>query len=283
MTKKHQLSLLERIRELLPNLSEQQKNVAAFVLENHKKVAFMTTTELSLAAGSSNTTINRFCISLGFKGYASFQDELKALVQSELTAIERMDEIVSEDGENSLQLVFSNEIEALTKTLGRIPRTDYGRALDILSSSGRTVIVGHQACEPVAEYAAYALGKIKSKVSRLTLMDLDVIGLLGSLNEKDAALVFCMPRYPTQTVNLLEELKKRNVRIVLISHSEVCPYRDCADVFLSIPIAYHRFTDGLSPLICFINAIALDLYRRSENDSKQNLKNFENIAHYLFE
>lgn len=95
-------------------------------------------------------------------------------------------------------------------------------------------------------------------------------------------MVIGMPRYPKQTVDLMKILSGKKVRIALITHSEFSPLIKDADAALTLPISYHRFTDGLSPLICLINAFALDLYNENKNEADKCLGFFESLSKVVF-
>lgn len=272
--------LLEQIRENLKSYSNQQKKVALYILENYKSVAFMTTTQLSLQSGASNTTINRFCVLLGFRGYSDFQSALQAVLQSELTAVDRANQ--STAIEDTLHYVFNKEAEQLNKALKHIGKKDYAEALSLLRNARKLVTVGRQASEPVASYAAYSLGKIRPNVEYLSLSSLDAVGRLQAIGEKDVALFIGMPRFPKLSLELLKILAKQNCKIVLITHSEFSPLIKYADVFIALPITYHQFTDGLSPLICLINAFALDIYKSNETLGQNSLSFFEDVGNVLF-
>lgn len=272
--------LLEQIRENLKTYSPQQKKVALYILENYKSVAFMTTTELSMKSGASNTTINRFCVLLGFKGYSDFQSSLQAILQSELTAVDRVNQNAS--AEDTLDFVFKNEAEHLNKALKSIVKSDYNNALRLLLGANKIITVGQQASEPVACYAAYSFGKIRGNVEYLSLSSLDVVGRLQSVGEKDVCLFFGMPRYPRLSLDLLKMLLRQKCHIVLITHSDFSPLIQYADVSLVLQIKYHRFTDGLSPLICLVNAFALDLYKANETKGQKSLSFFEDLGNIFF-
>lgn len=272
--------LLEKIRENLNAYSNQQKKVALYILENYKSVAFMTTTELSLKSGASNTTINRFCVLLGFKGYSDFQSALQAILQSELTAVDRVNENTSIA--DTLDYVFNNEADQIHKVLKSIVKKDYNNALNLLLKAGKLITVGQQASEPVALYAAYCLGKIRPNVEYLSLTSLDTVGRLQSIGENDVCLFIGMPRYPKLSLDLLKMLLARKCKIVLVTHSEFSPLIKHADVSIVLPIRYHRFTDGLSPLICLVNALALDIYKANESVGQESLSFFEELGNLLF-
>ena len=274
-------SLLERLRELIRTLPAQQKKVAVFVLEHHKEVAFMTITELALKSNSSGTSVNRLCVALGYKGYVSFQTDLKALIQSELTAIDRVHNL--KDDNSTLTQVFNEEAEAVVKARNAISTKDFAQAIKTIRNSRNVVFVGYQACEPIARYAAYTMSKIRENSFFFDLYGVDVEGLISSMNEDDVAIVFGLPRYPIRTTQSIEILSKRNVKIILITHSQLCPYTQFADLVITIPVQYQQFTDGLSPLVCFVNALVLETFNQDKEVGIKRLQDFEMLAEFVFE
>ncbi len=261
-------------------MSAQQRKAAEFILINYKMAAFLTSTDLAQRADVSPATLNRLARMLGYGGYSPFQTALQELIQTELTAIDRVNE--PSGFEDSLEKVFHDEAEALMLSISKLPRHAYQSALELLKSKNRLIIVGHQACEPVAHYAAYCIGKVRQDVEIFDFGTIDSVGKMNSLTENDVAIIFCLPRYPIRTIQALEELHNRKVPIILVTHSDLCEYNHFAEVVLPIYVRYYKFSDGLSPLISFINALAIDVYNECESVSKENLEVFERLAQHQF-
>lgn len=66
-------SLLERIQQILPELTPAERRVASLVLENPRMVLNEAIAEISRLADVSQPTVIRFCRSLGFTGLADFK------------------------------------------------------------------------------------------------------------------------------------------------------------------------------------------------------------------
>lgn len=272
--------LLERIRDLSSGLPEQQKKVAIYILCHYKEASFSTATTIAMKLGVGATTINRFSQQIGYAGWADLQADLQALVQSELTALDRID--LQDAPSEAFKKVLNAEIDSLNRNIRLISKQHYLDALDLIASKKKLLIVGHQASEAPAVYASYCLSKVRTNVHRFDLSNSDVLGMINRLSSEDVALVFAHPRYPIKTVQAIDIFNKYSVPIILVTHSENSPYVNKAHVVLGISIRYHQFTDGLSPLICLVNALALDLYWRNEAEGKKNLETFESVTPYLF-
>src|SRR5919198_1639967 len=79
MTTEHlEASPLVRIRSLLPGLARAEQRVAKVVLDNPSAVARRSITEVADAAGTSETTVTRFCKAIGVGGYPELRIALAA-------------------------------------------------------------------------------------------------------------------------------------------------------------------------------------------------------------
>src|SRR6476469_8963040 len=79
MTTQHtESSPLVRIRSLLPGLARAEQRVAKVVLDSPSTVARRSITEVAEAAGTSETTVTRFCKAIGVGGYPELRIALAA-------------------------------------------------------------------------------------------------------------------------------------------------------------------------------------------------------------
>ncbi|MEH6943918.1 MurR/RpiR family transcriptional regulator, partial [Bacillus sp. JJ722] len=67
------MDLQEKVKELFAVLSNSQKKVAKYLLDQPKKFAVHSASEIGKEVGVSETTIIRFCYSLQLKGYSELQ------------------------------------------------------------------------------------------------------------------------------------------------------------------------------------------------------------------
>jgi DNA-binding MurR/RpiR family transcriptional regulator len=71
-------SPLVRIRSLLPGLARAEQRVAQVVLNSPATVAHRSITEVADSAGTSETTVTRFCKAIGVGGYPELRLALAA-------------------------------------------------------------------------------------------------------------------------------------------------------------------------------------------------------------
>ncbi|RCW40208.1 RpiR family transcriptional regulator [Halopolyspora algeriensis] len=72
------MSALVRIRALLPGLARAEQRVAGIVLADPASIARRSITDVAEAAGTSETTVTRFCKAVGVSGYPELRIALAA-------------------------------------------------------------------------------------------------------------------------------------------------------------------------------------------------------------
>ena len=83
-------SVLHTIESNMKTFSKGQKKIAAYILENYDKAAFMTASKLGSLVGVSESTVVRFASELGYEGYPSMQRALQEMIRSRLTSTQRI-------------------------------------------------------------------------------------------------------------------------------------------------------------------------------------------------
>ena len=84
-------NLLSRMNTQYHKFSKGQKKLVSYITDNYDKAAFFTAAKLGETVGVSESTVVRFAIHLGYKGYPEFQKALEELVRNKLNSIQRME------------------------------------------------------------------------------------------------------------------------------------------------------------------------------------------------
>lgn len=274
----HGKSILYRLQTDLGEMSPRQRQASEFILENNKKAAFLNSTALAKAAGVSESTIIRLASRLGYAGFPEFQAALHEVIQHELTALERLPRSTDEINSSTLSEIFETEAQSIRNSLTTLSSAEFEKAVSLLDAAKRVYVAGAQASGAFSSYSVYSLGKVRPEVFLLRPQAEDIASTINSMTEADAALVFAMPRYPSRIVQTLSLLHARKVPVVLVTHSMASPLAINAAAVLAMRIRYHAFTDGLSPIICLINALILSVYQKNEQRGVECLKRFEEFV-----
>jgi len=270
------MTISRKIEELSSSFSSKHKKVAKYILENHKKSAFMNSLELAAELGVSNPTIIRFARILGYKGFREFQSALQNEVQNELSALERRAYIRVEKAPNTFSDVFSLEIENIRMVYEQLDKTELKKTVELLQASELVYVYGKQISESVASFAAYTLGKIKDNVRLVEKWSFQDETALSHCTGRCCALVIALPRYPTSTMRFLDFLHERNIpAIVLTGAGDSFPQDKHFECFLTAPIRYYSFIDPIASVFCLVNAIAAGIIRNKGTNEIEALNAFE--------
>ena len=122
-------NILNCLERGMGGFSKGQKRIAAYILENYDKAAFMTASRLGLLAGVSESTVVRFASELGYDGYPSMQRALQDMIRSRLTSTQRI-QAAGDMYQNVLPAVIQSDIDKLRQMLGRSNQSEFDKVVD---------------------------------------------------------------------------------------------------------------------------------------------------------
>jgi RpiR family carbohydrate utilization transcriptional regulator len=115
-TNSSSINSLTRIRSSLPALAASEARVAAWILQQPETIIHLSMAQVAQACGVSDTTVLRFCRTVGFQGYT----DLKLSIARDVTSPTQIihDDIAEGDSPAVLaRKVFMSNIQALYDTL----------------------------------------------------------------------------------------------------------------------------------------------------------------------
>ena len=103
---------LRKIQSMYPRLSDKEKKIADFVLENPEHIIQNTINGVAEQLNVADATVFRFCKRLGFKGYQAMKI---ALAQEVMTPFQQIHEEIQEgDSEETItSKIFKSNIQTL--------------------------------------------------------------------------------------------------------------------------------------------------------------------------
>ena len=158
--------LLNRINNSYNSMSKGQKILATYITDNYDKAVFLTAAKLGETVGVSESTVVRFAMHLGYKGYPEFQKSLEELVRNKLNSIQRMEvtygrisqseilqSVLQSDAEKIKGIVQVSIVHGVGEKVGEIRRSvdragfviaqtdDANKAINICMQSMKKIIV----------------------------------------------------------------------------------------------------------------------------------------------
>lgn len=270
--------LMELISSKMKRMSKGQKLIGEYILNQYDKAAFMTASKLGNAVGTSESTVVRFAIALGFEGYPELSRSLQDIVKTKLTAVQRL-ELTSDlvEDENTLKGVMKGDIENIRDTLENIDYPDFEKFTDEIFNADKVYILGLRSSTALSEFLGFYLNLILNKVQVLNHGMSDIYEQLLNIGGNDLLIGIGFPRYSIKTVEVMRFAKKRNAKVMCLTDSEHSPLTEFSDVTLYAKSNMASFVDSLVAPMSLINAIIVSIGLKKKDKVTETFRTLEKI------
>ena len=271
--------LILRIEEKYAKMSKGQRRLADYVCKNYDKAVFLTAAKLGETVGVSESTVVRFAIQLGYKGYPGFQKALEELVRNKLNSIQRMEVTYGRISQSEiLETVLHSDIEKIKQTLSVIDHKAFDLAIDTILSAKRIYVLGIRSCAPLASFLEFYLNLICENVTTVaTNSSSEIFEQLIRINEKDVIIGISFPRYSMRALKALEFASNRKAKVITLTdsiHSPMNLYSSCNLIARSDMAS---IVDSLVAPLSVINALVVALCMKKQKEVVSTLETLEQL------
>ncbi len=271
--------LIKSVREHMPNMSKSHKMIAAYIIDHPDSAAYLTATKLGTVTGVSESTVVRFAIELGFKGYPEMQKALKDLIRTSMTSVQRVaaaDSLMS--GGDVMSKVMNSDADKIRLTLEEVKKEDFDKAVEMITGAKNVYIIGIRSASMLSSFFAYYLNIILGNV---TLLDMTSTGemfeRLMHISKGDVLVGISFPRYSKRTRTAIEFAKKREANILALTDSNSSPIATKADCTLIAKSDMASFVDSLVAPLSIINALIVAVSMNKKDELSDHLHELEKI------
>ena len=260
-------------------LSKGHKKLVAYITENYDKAAFMTASKLGEKVGVSESTVVRFAIEMGFKGYPELQKELQQMIKSKLTAVQRMEVSSTLIGEqDAIKKVLNGDIELIRDTLEQISTEEFSKAVQTINNARKIYILGVRSSASLASFLYFYLNPVFENVVLIdTSSGSEMFEQMFRISEDDVCVAISFPRYSKQTINALRFINDRGTKIIAITDSADSPIAEYADNILVAKSDMVSVVDSLVAPLSLINALIVAVTFSRRDEVYNNFNKLESI------
>lgn len=272
-------SLLSRLESNTASFSKGQKRIAAYIMQNYDKAAFMTASALGEKVGVSESTVVRFASELGFKGYPEFQKEIQQMIKSKLTAVQRMEVSESLIGDGDvIRSVLSKDIELIRETAEKTSKEDFKRAVEAIKKANKIYILGVRSSAALASFLAFYFNLVFDSVVLVdTSSASEMFEQMFRIGEGDVCIAISFPRYSKQTVNALRFIADRKATVISITDNDASPMVPYTDHLLVAKSNMASVVDSLVAPLSLINALIVSVTLSKKDEVYNNFNELESI------
>ena len=224
------IPLIAAIEEQMDFLTDAEKRVARFIVNNREDVIYLTVSELAVQSGSSEATIVRFCKSMGYRGFQDFKINVAKNTTDSQTG---SNEAVKQDDSASTikRKIFNSRIQALSETQSVLSDKEFERAANALANANRIEMFGVGA-------SAYVAMDMKHKFLKYGIkcgveLDADTQAMSASLLGKgDVAIGITYSGRSSLTIRSLRLAKERGATTITLTGHARSPALKVSDIVL---------------------------------------------------
>ncbi len=271
--------LLNRMNRKYSSMSKGHKRLATYITDNYDKAVFLTASKMGKIVGVSESTVVRFAMSLGYKGYPEFQKALEELVRNKLNSVQRMEVTYGRISQSKvLETVLQSDADKLKSTLEKIDHHAFEVAVDTILEAKTIYIIGIRSCAPLASFLAFYLNLMFDNVRLLqTNSSSELFEQMLRIGEEDVIIGISFPRYSMRTLKVLEFANNRNAKVITLTDSVHSPMNLYSSCNLIADSDMASIVDSLVAPLSVINALVVALCMKKQDEVAQTLTMLEDI------
>jgi DNA-binding MurR/RpiR family transcriptional regulator len=260
------LSIAEKIRQRLGELSPSERRVARTLLAGPPTIGLESSARLAQYAGVSGPTVSRFIAELGFASYAAFQRALHEEIAARMMPPDEVYRRHQEEQRPADMLETCARVlsESVAATVASLDPVEFRRAVALVAAGGRQVLVtGGWFSQLLAGYLASVLRELRPDVRLVGPSASDRAGAIADIRRRDTVIAFDFRRYERDTLAIAQAARAAGARTLLVTDPWLSPVADFADAVLTAqvsgPAPFESLTAPLAVVETLIAAVADEL------------------------
>ncbi|MBW5470013.1 MurR/RpiR family transcriptional regulator [Brevibacillus formosus] len=280
-------SVQERIRKHYPELTNQQKLAAKYILAEPKTVALQPAKVVGALSGTSETTIIRLSYALAYSGYSELQNEIRS---SLLEKVPKADAIHSfrtaavemKGKQDLISYNMEQDVAYIRQTLGELQKNHLLQAVSSIMAAKNILVVGFRSSYAPAHWLAFTLNVVRGNAHLYNGPVDDVNYLLTQINQEWLVIALSFPRYTSETILFAKAAKERGAKIIGITDDELSPIGPVADQILKVSAPAPTALKGMTAIFSMLNILISGVVQADGEQVQQRLKEYEETSRQIY-
>lgn len=261
------------------SFSKGQKRIAAYILENYDKAAFMTANKLGKTAQVSESTVVRFATELGYDGYPTMQKALQEIIRGKLTSIQRIqasnDQMTDPD---ILGTVMQRDMNSIHTAIIQADRAEFNRVVDKLVHAEHIYLLGVRSSSFLAGYLNFYFHLIFKNVTLVQNFSAgEIFEQMLHIGPGDVLVGISFPRYSKMTENAVHFACDRGADVIAITDSQMSPLYQLASASLLVRSDMISMVDSMAAPLSLLNALIVAVGRQKKEEISNTYSDLEKV------
>jgi len=252
-------SFQELIKHKFPDLSRGQKKVAEFLVNFTEKGSLYTAGQIGKEAGVSETTVIRLAYALGLNGFSDLQELM------------RKEWLSSAESKEAASKPAAEEKKPFSEWLSPVDEKELSQAADALIKSDQVYIAGFRESHTAAYWLYYKMNQLRNHVL-LSFPTGFLLETLCNLTSESAVVVFSLPRYTKEALEVAQQAKKQGAKVIAITDRRLSPVGQIADITLLAGTTEHILS-----LLALSQIVISSMQKRDEKTAGKRQEHLEKL------
>lgn len=282
---------MKELRETIrnANLTKTQKMIAKYILDHSADACFMTSTEIALKLGVSESSVIRFSRSLGYSGFMDFQKALRKDYQDKVLSISSSITVPSQriakraklnDNAEYLKRHLKNSAKNLESIFVNNTIQTFEEAADTIIGSKHKYIVCSRGNSCLGAYFLLYLKHMVPNVEMTNATPISPIDHICNISKDDCLIIFSFPRYSSMDKLTAKMAQEAGAKIIVITDKPSALLSEYASVLLTAPVNSNNFFNSMvAPQ--FVAEALLDTISHKVRGIEKRLKKIDRFIEEL--
>ncbi|WP_052344325.1 MurR/RpiR family transcriptional regulator [Bacillus ndiopicus] len=277
------IPIKKKIEQHFNTLSKSQQKVANFVLNNPTFISMHSAAEVGKKSGASETTVIRFCYSIGLDGYAQLQKEWTKYLLEHSTNSTLGNYVSSKEALASEQQLCEKVMKQMGKQIAnaasQIDPQQFYKATKKIHEAKTIYLIGAGGSSFAAQWLQFTLNMLRPNVKLVQTDTSTLIRTLQEIDETAVAIIISLHRYYKEPIQIAEQFHKRGAYTIGITDTNVAPIHQYVHEAFVLQQMELSTIDLMPVLMAFLNTLVAGMMSHDipyYNQQRVNYDDFQN-------
>jgi len=259
------MSIDKLIKSKYKNLSNKQKTIADYMLQNEAEISFKSLKEISDEIGVTEVTIINFCKSLGLNSFSDLKQKYQALIVKKVSPTQKLFENINKETmKNDLFVkIIDLQLKNHQITMSNLKTEELEEAVELINKAKKVYIYGEGLSIFISNYFKNRLENLGIEVEVVDLSNLNTYLFIKTLkfSDKDLYIAITYPKYSKIVLKFSEHLKNKGYNIIGLTDKKTSPLKENIDITFYSENDSLIFYNSIHSAISIIEIITTILYK----------------------
>lgn len=268
-------SIKQRLERSLSSAAVSRRAIAQYMLANLYELPFQTSADIAVKLGVSESTVGRFCRSIGYEHFKDLKNDLKAdLGDGPWLVGDRLQEFRQQSSQSpqGLPRSLDLEIDALVKVYEYSLTPAWQSVSQLLATRRKVFVAGFQTERGIAASMVHLLQYLRDGVQLVDGAAGHYADVLLSPVQDCALVVFEARRYSRHAQILCRKAREAGIPVILVTDT-FCDWADQhADEVFRVSTEFNLFWESSAAMLSLVHLLVNEVCKQLGPDVEKRLE-----------